>query len=188
MQQGSTTAMGANLRMERWALGQRTSSFGSGGFLPAPSDLMGGTGTTDRAWNFALDAGLVLEVVQGVRVAVTADQLNPKHLWDVYLRPQFRAGLQLDLGQMAKLTLESDINAAERMPFPVKQQTAAASVRFALSPAAVLMVGVEQKKIAGTAATRGGATLQIRTDSLMLGFGFQAGQDRPMKSATLMVN
>jgi len=188
VQQGSTTAMGANLRIERWAMGEATASYGAGGFGTAPADLLGASGTTDKSWNVALDAGLVLEVAQGVRLGVTASQLNPKHLWDVYLQPQFRAGLQLDLGQMTRLTLESDLNSVERLPFPVKQQSSAASVRFALSPAALLMAGVEQKKIDGASVTRIGASLQIRTDSLMLGFGFQAGQDRPMKSMTLMVN
>lgn len=188
-QQGSTTAVGANLRIERWAMGQLGAGYAFGpGFGSADSDLMGATGTSHSNWNVAMDAGLILEVAQGVRVGITVDQLNPRHLQDVYLQPQFRAGLQLDLGQMAKIDLETDINAVERMPFPVKQQTSAASLRFALSQAATLLVGAEQKKIDGVSTTRGGATLQVRTSSLMLGFGFQAGQDRPMKSMTLMVN
>jgi hypothetical protein len=71
------------------------------------------------------------------------------------------------------------------MPFPVKQQTADASLRYAISQAAVFILGVEQKKIAGASIDTVGATLQIRTSSLLLAFGFQAGQDSPMKSATL---
>jgi hypothetical protein len=185
LEKGSTTALGVSLRVERWSMGQTT--------LPLPFDgadasLLGGTGTSARSWNLALDAGIVLDLAQGVRLGLSADQLNAKHLWDVYLQPQFRAGLQLDLGQLAKLSLESDLNSVERMPFPVKQQASAASLRFGLSSAAAILVGVERRKIDDASVTRGGATLQIRTSSLLLAIGFQAGQDRPMKSATLMVN
>jgi hypothetical protein len=192
-QQGSTTAMGVNLRIERWAMGEifqpyNSATPGALNFGSAESDMLNGTGTSNRSWNLAMDAGVVLEMAQGVRLGVTADQINPKHLWDVYLQPQFRAGLQLDLGQLAKLSLESDLNSVERMPFPVKQQASAASLRFGLSSAAALLVGVERRKIDNASVTRGGATLQIRTSSLLLAIGFQAGQDRPMKSATLMVN
>jgi hypothetical protein len=193
VQQGSTTAMGVNLRIERWAMGQTVQYYNASApgalyFGSAESDLMGTTSTSVRTLNFGLDAGLVLELTQGVRLGVTADQLNPKHLWDVYLQPQFRGALQLDLGQMTKLTLEGDINAVERMPFPVKQQTDGASLRFALSQSVVILLGVEQKKVDSNSVTMGGVTLQIRSDSLMLALGFQAGQDRPMKSATVMVN
>jgi hypothetical protein len=127
-------------------------------------------------------------MAQGVRLGLSADQLNAKHLWDVYLQPQFRAGLQLDLGQQAKVSVEGDINAVERMPLPVKQQSISASLRFALSPAAAFLVGAEQKKLAGASQTFFGGTLMIRTESVMLGIGFNAGQDRPMKGATFMVN
>jgi hypothetical protein len=193
MQQGSTTAMGVNLRVERWEMGEIVQPYNSGVpgavyFGSAESDMLGGSTTTNRSWNLALDAGLVLELAQGVRLGITADQLNQKHLWDVYLQPQFRAGLQLDLGQQTKLSLEGDLNSVERMPFPVKQQASSASLRYAFSPAAALLLGVEQRKIDDVSVTRGGATLQIKTSSLLLAIGFQAGQDRPMKSLTLMVN
>jgi hypothetical protein len=130
----------------------------------------------------------VLDLAQGVRLGLSADQLNAKHLWDVYLQPQFRAGLQLDLGQQTKLSIEGDINSVERLPLPVKQQSASASLRFALSPAAAFLVGAEQRKLAGVSQTFIGGTLQIRTDSILLAIGFNAGQDRPMKGATFMVN
>jgi hypothetical protein len=157
-------------------------------FSSADSTLLNSTGTSDNSWNLGLDAGAVLELAQGVRLGITADQLMPKHLWDVYLQPQFRAGLQLDLGQIAQLSVESDLNAVERMPFPVKQQSAGASLRFALSPAAAFLVGVEQKKIDSASVTLIGGSIQIKTDSLLIAVGFQAGQDRPMKSATVMFN
>jgi hypothetical protein len=193
VQQGSSTAMGFNLRIERWSMGQTVQAYNAAGpgapaFASAESDLLNASGTSNRSWNAGVDAGLVLEMAQGVRVGLTADQLVAKHLWDVYLQPQFRAGLQLDLGQVTRLSLEADINSVERMPFPVKQQAAAASLRFAVSPAATFLVGAERRKIDDASVTRGGASLLIRTSSLLLGFGFQAGQDRPMKGATFMVN
>jgi hypothetical protein len=189
MQQGSTTALGMSLRVERWSMGDTVLNYVPLNPYPsAVSTLLGGTSTTVSSWNMALDAGLVLELAQGVRLGVSADQINPKHLWDVYLQPQFRAGLQLDLGQIAKLSLESDINSVERMPFPVKQQSSSASLRFTLSPAVAFLVGAERRKIDAVDVTNIGGTLQIRTDSVLLGIGFQAGQDRPMKGATFMVN
>jgi len=161
---------------------------GAPAFGSAIPDLLGGHATAARGWNFGLDAGMVLELAQGVRMGLTGDQLNAKHLWGVDLQPQFRAGLQLDLGQSASLSLEGDLNAAQRMPFPVKQQSNSASLRYSLSQAAVVILGVEQRKVDGVSVTRGGATIQIRTDSVLLALGFQAGQDRPLKGATLMVN
>jgi len=189
LEKGSTTALGVSLRVERWEMGQATLPFN-----PPPSPfggadgLLGGTGTTLGSWNMALDAGIVLDLAQGVRLGLSADQLNAKHLWDVYLQPQFRAGLQLDLGQQTKLSIEGDVNSAERMPLPVKQQSASASLRFTLSPAAAFLVGAEQKKLAGVSQTFFGGTLMVRTESILLGIGFNAGQDRPMKGATFMVN
>ncbi len=193
LQTGSTTALGVNLRVERWEMGRTIENYdfagpGAAGFASAESDLLGASGTSFKSWNIGLDGGLVMEMAQGVRLGVTADQLLPKHLWDVYLQPQFRAGLQLDLGQSTRLGLESDINAVERMPIPARQQSSSASLRFGFSQAATILVGVERRKIDDAPVTVVGATLQIRTSSLLVGIGFQASQDRPMKGATLMVN
>jgi len=181
----SGIAAGLNLRVESWQEGQQTASYASfSGFSNAEGMLDSST-TTDRTLALGLDGGVVFDVATGVRLGATATQLNAKRLWNVDQKPQFRAGLQLDLGSQVKVSLESDINSAERMPFPVKQQTADASLRYAISQAAVFILGVEQKKIAGDSINTAGATLQIRTSSLLLSFGFQAGQDSPMKSATL---
>ncbi|MDR3673095.1 MAG: hypothetical protein P4L36_19780 [Holophaga sp.] len=189
LQKNSTTTLGVSLRVERWAMGDTVLNYVPLNPYPgAVSSLLDSTSTQVRSWNMALDAGIVLELVQGVRVGLSADQINSKHLWDVYLKPQFRAGLQLDLGQIAKVSLESDINSVERMPFPVKQQSSSASLRFTISSAAAFLVGAERRKIDSVDVTNIGATLQIRTTSVLLGIGFQAGQDRPMKGATFMVN
>ncbi|MDR3669804.1 MAG: hypothetical protein P4L36_03115, partial [Holophaga sp.] len=130
MEKGSTTSLGLSLRVERWAMGETIQPYiPFNPFPAATSTLLGTTSTSVDTWNAGLDAGAVLELTQGVRLGLTADQLNPKHLWDVYLQPRFRAGLQLDLGQAAKNSLEGDLNSVERMPFPVKQQTNSASLR-----------------------------------------------------------
>ena len=99
-----------------------------------------------------------------------------------------RAALQLDLGPNTTVTAESDINAVERMPFPVKQQSASGSLRYLVSPSVIFTVGVERRKIEDASTTRVGATLSLRTSSMLLSLGFQAGQDRPLKGLSLMVN
>jgi hypothetical protein len=193
LQQGSTTALGLSLRVERWSDNELAEVYNAAGpgapaFGSAAADLLGGHATSARGWNFGLDAGAVLELTQGVRLGLTAYQLNEKHLWGVDLQPQFRAGLQLDLGSSASVALEGDLNSAQRMPFAVKQQSNSASLRYAISGSAIVILGVEQRKLGADSVTRGGATLQIRTESLLLALGFQLGQDRPLKSASLMVD
>ena len=182
--------LGAQLRIERWAMGRQVAQFGSPGpgFGDPESAQMTFTATSPHTLGYGPDFGLDAELAPGVRVGATLDQLNSRTLWDVHLKPQVRAGLQLDFGQSTKLSLEADLNAVEKMPFPVKQKAAGASLRFALSPSAVLLVGAEQRRIADVATTRGGVTLQLRLASMLIALGFQAGQDRPMKGATLMVN
>jgi len=178
---------GFSVRFERWDWGTQSqpyNSFTSPQFANAEA-MLGDSTTTDRTLAMGLDGGLIFDLAQGVRLGLTGTQLNPKNLWGVDMKPQFRAGLQIDLGAQTQVALESDINSAERMPFPVKQQTASASVRYAINPAAVVLLGGEQKKIDGASVTRFGASLQIRTASLLLVFGFQAGQSDPMKSATV---
>jgi hypothetical protein len=192
MEKGSGSGFGIDLRVERWAYGGETQAYnlagpGAAGFGSVEGDFMDSHGTSVRSWNVGMDLGMVLELAQGVRIGLTADQLNAKRLWDVHLRTQYRAGLQLDLGAQTKISLESDINAVQRMPLPVKQQTASASLRYAISPSATLLVGAERRKLETGAVTRAGVTLQIRTSALLMGFGFQAGQDRPLKGVTFMV-
>jgi len=179
-------SLGFGIRVESWELGEQTATFSTpGGFGNPESSLMGLTSTSGRTLTYGLDGGLTYDLATGVRLGVAVDQLNAKTLGDVSLKPQFRGGLQIDLGQQTKLSIESDLNAVELMPVPVKQQSSSASLRYAVSSTVVFLVGAEQRKVDGASVTRGGATLQIRTDSLLLGFGFQASQDSPMKSATL---
>ena len=188
--QGSLNLGGA-MRIARWTMGQQDAAYApppGAGFGDPEGTLMTFTGTSVRTLTYAMDLGLVAELAPGVRVAATLDQVNPKVLWDVHLKPQLRAGLQFDLGQLAKRSLEGDLNATEQMPFPVKQKTAGASLRLVVGPATVFLVGAEQRKIGDSSTTRAGATLQIRMTSLQLSVGFQAGQDRPMMGGTLVFN
>jgi len=192
LSKGDSTSLGADLRVERWANGRIVETYnsfqGQPGFANAEADLMDSHATTMHAWNYGVDAGAVMELAPGVRLGLTGDQLIAKHLWDVALQPQFRAGLQLDLGPSARLSVEGDLNSAERMPLPTKQQSASASLRYAISTSAVLLVGAERTKMEGASVTRGGATLQIRTASVLFALGFQAGEDRPLKGATFMAS
>lgn len=189
------TAFGASLRLERWRNGLQTAALNPGlvggselSMTDLDHSLLATTATTQKTLTYAMDMGFTAELAQGLRLGITLDQLNPKHLWDVYMQPQFRAGLQFDLGPAAKLAVESDVNPAARMPFPEKQQSSSASLRFAASPAVVFIVGAEHRKIGEVSTTRGGVTLQLRTEALLVGLGFQFGQDRPLRGATLMVN
>ncbi len=196
------TAAGFNLRVEQWSLGVKTPylnqlppgvyTFAPGGAFPfryTADELALGQSDTDRkSLMVALDAGFTTELAQGLRIGVTVDQLNGKRLWDVTMNPQYRGALQLDLGANTQLTLESDINATMRMPFPVKQQSSSASLRYQVSPSVIFLVGGERRKIGDASVTRLGVTLQMRTARMFLAVGFQAGQDKPLKGATLMVN
>ena len=59
--------------------------------------------------------------------------------------------------------------------------------RPTLRSAVVFILGAERKRIGESAVTRAGATLQLRTQSVLLSFGFQAGQDKPMMALAAMV-
>jgi len=56
-----------------------------------------------------------------------------------------RAGLQMDLGSFAQLSVESDINEAARMPFVAKQRTLSASLRVAANPTVQLLLGGQRR-------------------------------------------
>ena len=186
------TSFGGSLRLERWSMGQRSAARNPGpdqfALSGVDDDLLGFKQSGVKTLTYSMDLGFSTELAQGLRMGVTVDQLNSKRLWDVSLKPQFRAGLQFDLGGAAKLSLESDINGTERMPFPVKQQASAASLRISTSPAVAFILGLERRKVGDSTVNRGGISLQLRTPSFLLGLGFQLGQDSPLKGATLMVN
>lgn len=189
------TAAGFGFRFERWELGGIAPLLAQGAeggtfpFAGSSDDIVMNYSTTSvKGTNWALDAGFTRDLAEGLRIGFMADQLNAKRLWDVTMKPQFRAALQLDLGPASTLTLEGDLNSAARMPFPEKQKALAASLRYRVSGAVTFTVGGERRQIGEAAVTRLGATLSLHTPSFLVSFGFQAGQDRPMKGLTAMVN
>jgi hypothetical protein len=185
------TAMGFSLRLERWKLGTQSQFLNpmgsqlalSGGPNPFDFDDMPNKTTT-----VAIDFGFLYEFVPGVRFGGTIDRLNQKHLWDVYERPQVRLGVQVDIGSLASLCAEMDVNDTQRMPFPVDQRTQAVSLRVAANQSITFVVGAERKRIGNVAVISTGASIQFRTRSFLVGAGFQFGQDRPMKGATMVLN
>jgi hypothetical protein len=185
------TAMGFSVRLERWKLGTQTLFLNPTGTQQA---LSGGPNPFDfndmskKTTTAALDFGFTYELVQGVRFGGTIDRLNQKHLWDVYERPQVRLGMQVDIGSLARLSAEMDVNNAQRMPFPVNQRTAAASLRIAANQSVTFVVGAERKKIGDVAVVTAGASVQFRTQAFLVGVGFQFGQDRPLKGAAMVLN
>jgi hypothetical protein len=186
------TGMGLNLRVEQWHNGIQTAAIDpAAGQLPwvnLDSALLGLSSTTDKTLAVGLDAGFVLQLAQGVRAGIMADQLNSRRLWDVYLQPQVRAGLQVDLGSSAKISVESDLNAVERMPFPIRQKSSSASLTLTASQAVALVVGVQELTIGTAAVTRVGVTLELKTTAFLLSVGYQFGQETPLRGGTLMVN
>jgi len=184
------TAMGLTFRMEQWHYGARTAALNpAAGQLPVtdPGSLLSITDTSNRATAITVDAGFTFELAEGIRVGATGDRLLRRKFQDVDEKPQFRAGLQLDLGTAATLCLEGDLNDAMRMPLPVKQRTTSASLRFQASPTVSLLLGAERRRMDDVSVTRAGATLFLRMGWLNAGFGMQFGQDRPLKGAGLKV-
>jgi len=191
---GSTsgTGLGMNLRIEQWHHGFETAAIDPGtGQVPwvnVDATLLGLAATNQKTLTVALDLGYVMDLAQGVRLGLTADQLNSKHLWDVYLQPQLRGGLQVDLGSSAKISVETDVNAVERMPFPLKQKSSSASLTLTASQAVSLVVGVQELTLGAASVTRAGVTLELKTPSFLLSLGFNFGQETPLRGAALMFN
>lgn len=183
---GQDTQMGISLRVERWKTGTQAAPLNPD--LAAGFDPLSISDTSERTLTCAVDLGFSTTLAQGIRLGGTVDRLNAKRLWDVEEKPQGRLGLQIDVGTLAQLSVETDVNAAMRMPFPVDQRTSAASLRVNANPTLTFILGAERRKIGDAAVTRGGVTLQIRTSRFLLGLGMQVGQDSPLRGASLMVN
>lgn len=172
------SAYGFTFRLERLRLGR-------GSVPSAPDDALG-FGTTDRrAWSLTSDAGFTTQLTQGLRFGLTASRLIPRHFWDVYEQPQARAGFELDLGEAARLSVEGDLNEAARLPMPQKQKTLSSSLRILASPTVTLLVGAERRTVEGVSATLAGVSVRIATAPLVLGLGFQFGDDRPQRALSV---
>lgn len=184
------TGYGISLRVERWKTGQAIAAFnpGTGQIALEGQDLLAFEDTPGKTLNtITVDLGLTQELLQGIRFGLTVDRLIPRHFGDVYEGLQGRAGFQLDLGSTVQLSVDSDVNKAMRMPFPVRQRISTASLRMSPSPSFTLMVGAERRSLEGQALIRGGVTLFVHGGGWHIGAGFQVGQDRPMKGAALSV-
>jgi hypothetical protein len=189
---GATYTTGLRFRAERWGQGLQEALLnpppGVLGVQGAGVDLLDANTTDRRTLAYAVDFGVTTSLAQGVRLGATADHLNTKRLWDVYEQVQVRAGLQMDMGTMGTLSVEQDINQAERMPFPVRQRTGAFSLRLNANSAVTIILGVERTQYEGTdAVVKGGATVMIHVPKLQVGVGMQLSQGRPLMGATAMV-
>ncbi|MBK8791660.1 MAG: hypothetical protein IPN59_00670 [Holophaga sp.] len=167
---------GIVMRIERWRMGSQ----GAQAPTPGSQDYLAFTGTQTTTTLVTFDLGYTLEIAQGIRFGATADRLLARHFGDVYEGPLFRAGFQVDLGSIAQLSVDSDINRAMRMPFPIRQRVTTASLRLMPSPILTLAFGAERRSLGGEPLIRGGVSLFLNSPTWRLGAGFQFSQERPM--------
>jgi hypothetical protein len=178
---------GGTLRIERWSLGgkyQELDLFSQDANLSNAAGLLDYNEAPDSSITYAMDAFTLLEIAEGVRLAVQTNRIVSRNLGDVKENPQFRVGAQIDLGTMVQLTLESDINETMRMPFPAMQKTAAASLKIKANDIIAFAVGAERKTIDGLNTTIFGLNAWIIGKKHRLGLGFQFGQDQTPWGAT----
>jgi len=180
-------ATGFTVRLERWKLGIQTGAINPTATqislisAPDPFQLRD---TPLQTTTLAVDFGFTFDLFEGFRLGGTVNRLNAKRLWDVEEKPQGRVALQMDIGNLAKLTVESDVNQTMRMPFAIRQRTSAASLRIAASRTITFLLGAERKQLGETSVIRGGATLQLSLPGYCLAFGMQYSQDHPLKGFT----
>lgn len=187
MERGS--GYGVLLRVERWKTGQAVAMFNPlPGTLRMPEDPLAYRDTQNTATVATLDFGYLVEVWSGARLGFTVDRAIPHRFGDVKEKAQVRGGGQLDLGDRFTLSVESDLNRAARMPFPVKQRITSASLRMEAGARTTLILGAERQSLAGDAVVRGGLTAWFHGDRWSVGLGFQASQERPLKGLALRSN
>ncbi len=170
------------VRIERWRLGRTTAwLMPPTGAFPLPKDPLSARTTTTAATAMSLDLGCTVDLARRLRVGLAVDRLLSRRLGDVKERPQIRAGGQLDLGERIVLNVESDVNRAERMPFPIQQRVTSASLRMDVGPRTTLTLGAERHRLVGDPVVRGGLTLWFHWNDGSLGLGLQVGGERPLK-------
>ncbi len=181
------TAFGFTVRLERVRFGQQPFALApSPGQAPLndPAAPLEGVPLQDSVTSATVDAGLVQEVGEGFRFGLSLDRIASRRFGDLKEDPQGRAGMQMDLGASMKLSVESDLNATERLPFAVKARTQGASLLIQISPAATFTLGAERYRFEGApASTVLGAAFHWRAAPLMFSLGFRFGDDRPLASA-----
>lgn len=180
---------GILLRVERWKTGQATAMLNPlPGTLLMPEDPLAYRETQNTATIATLDFGYLVELWSGVRLGVTVDRAIPHRIGDVKEKAQMRAGGQLDLGDRFTFSVESDLNRAARMPFPLKQRITSASLRMEAGARTTLILGAERQSLAGDPVIRGGLTAWFHAERWSVGLGFQASQERPLKGLALRSN
>lgn len=180
---------GLLLRVERWKTGQAVAMINPlPGTLLMPEDPLGFAETRDTTTVATVDFGYLVEVWRGARLGVTVDRAIPHRFGDVKEQPQVRAGGQLDLGERFTFSVESDLNRAARMPFPLKQRVTSASLRMEAGTATTLILGAERQSLAGDPVIRGGLTVWFHAERWSVGLGLQASQERPLKGLALRSN
>ncbi|HEU4952765.1 MAG TPA: hypothetical protein VFT46_12520 [Holophagaceae bacterium] len=184
-----TTAFGFKVRLERVRFGQATFATAPGPgqrLLADPQAPLDGVDRTGSVTSATLDLGLVQDLGRRARFGLTLDRLAGRWFGDLHEQPLGRAGLQVDLGPSLQLAVESDLNAVERLPLPVKRRVASASLRLALSGRSFLTVGGERRRYAdGPASTILGAALHLQLSPLQVALGFRFDDDRPFAAAAL---
>ena len=187
--QAGRTAFGFLLRLERVRFGQESLALQPGpGQLPLgdPEAPLAGLPHPAAVTSATLNAGLIQDLGERARFGLTLDRIGPRRFGDLKEEPQARAGLQADLGASVKLSLESDLTAAERLPLPVKRRVQAASLRIELTPAAFLTLGAERRRYDGAPqSTVFGAALHLQMPALRVSLGLRLGDDRPPFAAAL---
>jgi hypothetical protein len=171
---GGAMLYGSTLRLERWALGAaRCGPW----VLPdrGPDSLLDYSETQRRNYAYAMDAFVGIDLSAGLRFGVQTSRLTARRLGDIEEGPQYRAGVQIDVGQAAQLTVEKDINEAARLPFPAPQRSEAVSLRVRANGAVTLSVGAERKNVGGASSARYGAVVWLTGKKHHLGAGFQLG-------------
>ena len=187
--QAGRTALGFSVRLERVRSGQA-------GFAlqPAPGQAplgnpeapLDGVSLAHSVTSATLDAGLIQELSQRFRFGLTLDRIAPRRFGDLKEDPQARAGLQVDLAPSVKLSFESDLNAAERLPLPVKRRIVAASLRMEVSPSAFFTLGAERHRYEGAPqSTVFGAAFHLRLTPLTLSIGLRFGDDHPLAAGAI---
>jgi len=185
------TNAGFTVRLERWSMGSEMAAVNAASPqvpLVSGSDPFQFDNAPLKTTALALDFGFSMELMEGLRLGGVVNRVNAKRFWDVEEKPQGRVGLQFDIGYLAKFSVESDLNATMRMPFPVKQRSSSASLRIAASRAVTLLLGAERKQIEDASITRGGATLQFTFPGFSLSVGMQYSKDHPLKGFTAVFN
>ncbi|MDR2560554.1 MAG: hypothetical protein LBC63_02125 [Holophagales bacterium] len=172
---------GGTFRVERWSFGSAFREMGAllpdNSYIGCAKQLLDFKDATKKCVSYGLDAVTGVEIAGSIRLALQTDRLATKRLWDVEEKPQLRAGVQIDIGSLAKLAIESDINEAMRMPYPVMQKTALASLKVKANSTLTFALGAERKTMDGQSTARFGLNAWITGKSNHFGVGFQIGQD-----------